>query len=206
LLVGLTVAVATGGTDSWDISAREHFRPDFVWGDSQQRANHVVFWLGPEKILTVFVIGCAVVSLWRLTLWPLVQGGVVVAATAGMVLALKFLVDRGDPTGQHTSLGGSFPSGHSAVLLVCVATGAMLISCPTRWWQWGGCLILEGILAVSMLSVGLHWLTDIVGGALVAGVVLGAEAVVVGPRGGWSHRGRHHRLRRQVRPHEQAAV
>lgn len=204
-LAALTVAVATGSTVSWDISAREHFRPDFVWGDNQQRANHVVFWLGPEVILAVFVVGCAIVSLWRLTLWPLVQAGVVVATTAGAVVALKFLVDRGDPTGQHTSLGGSFPSGHSAVLLVCVATGAMLVSCPTRWWQRGGCVLLEGILAVAMLAVGLHWLTDIVGGALVAGLVLGVEAVVVGPGGGWSHRGRHHRLRRRVGPHDEGA-
>jgi len=202
----LTVAVRTGVTDSLDVSAREHFRPDFVWGDDQQRANHVVYWLGPPKILAVFAVGCAVVSLWRWSLWPLVQGGLAVAMAAGMVVTLKFLVSRVDPTGQHTSLGGSYPSGHSAVLVVCLVTGAMLVSCPTQWWQRVGCALLVGVLAISMLEVGLHWLTDIVGGALIAGVTVGLEALVAGAGGGPSHRGRQHRFRRKVRPHEESVV
>ena len=64
---------------------------------------------------------------------------------------LKFLVDRADPRGEHTSLGGSFPSGHSAILSICVATGAIaLVSCPTRWWQRAGFVLLEAVLAVAM--------------------------------------------------------
>jgi hypothetical protein len=195
LLVALTVAVATGLTDSLDVSAREHFRPDLAWGEDQERANHVVFWLSPDHMLALLAIGSSVVSAWRWTPWPLVQSGFAVAATGGSVLVLKFLVDRGDPKGEHTSLGGSFPSGHSAVLLVCVATGAMLVSCPTRWWQRVGVLLVEGVLAVAMLYVALHWLTDIVGGALLAGVLLGVQALVAGPDGGPSHRGRRHRFR-----------
>jgi membrane-associated phospholipid phosphatase len=195
LLVLLTLAVAAGVTNSLDISVREHFRPDFMWGDDQQRASHVVSWLAPERVLVLLAIGSVWVSLWRSTLWPLVQSACAVAATGGGVLILKFLVDRGDPKGEHTSLGGSFPSGHSAILLLSVATGAMLMSCPTRWWQRVGVLLLEAGLALAMLYVGLHWLSDIVGGALVAGVVLGVEAVFAGSDGGPSHRGRRHRFR-----------
>jgi membrane-associated phospholipid phosphatase len=199
LLAVLALAVLAGFTDSLDVWARERFRPDFTWGDDQQRANHVVFWLAPAHMRVLLLVGSAVVSAWRWTLWPLIQSGLAVSATAGTVLALKFLMDRADPKGGHTSLGGSFPSGHSAVLLVCVATGAMLVSCPTRWWQRAGFLVLEAALAAAMLYVGLHWLTDIVGGALVAGVVLGIEALVAGPDGGPSHGGRRHRFRRPSR-------
>jgi membrane-associated phospholipid phosphatase len=195
LLLALTMAVATGVTDSLDVSARDQFRPNLMWGPDQERANHVVFWLNPDRMLLLLAIGAAVVSAWRWTLWPLVQSGLAVAATGGAVLALKYLVDRPDPKGEHTSVGGSFPSGHSAVLLVCVATGAMLVSCPTRWWQRVGFLLLEAVFAVAMLYVALHWLTDIIGGALVAGIVLGVQALVAGPDGGPSHRGRRHRFR-----------
>jgi undecaprenyl-diphosphatase len=192
-------------TDSLDVWARENFRPDLMWGSDQQRANHVVSWLGPPRMLLLLAIGSAGVGAWRGTLWPLVQSALAVAATGALAVAIKIVVDRPDPKGEHTSLGGSFPSGHSAILLVSVATGAMLVSCPTRWWQRAGVLLLEAVLAVAMLYVALHWLTDIAGGALVAGVVLGAEALVAGPEGGPSHRSRWRR-RHRPRPADRSAV
>lgn len=206
LLVFLSGAVAAGLTDHVDVWAREQFRPDFTWGDDQQRANRVVYWLTPTHDIAFLAIASAVVAAWRRTLWPLVQSAAVVSATAGGVLMLKFLVDRGDPTGEHSSIGGSYPSGHASVLLVCVGAAAMLVSCPTRWWQRAACLVVEAVLALAMLSVGLHWLTDIVGGALVAAAVLGATAVVAGPDGGPSHRGRRHRFRRSDRSAERSVV
>jgi PAP2 superfamily len=194
-LVLLTIAVALGVTHALDVSARERFRPGLAWGEHQQRANHVVYWLTPARLVLLLLVGSTVIAAWRRTLWPLVQSTLVVGVTGVLTLLLKVVVDRSDPTGQHRSLGGSYPSGHSATLLVCVATGTMLVSCPTRWWQRVGFLALEALLALAILYVALHWLTDIVGGALVAGLVLGLEAAVVGPDGGPSHRGRPHRLR-----------
>lgn len=187
LLMLLTLAVATGVTDELDVRVRETFRPHLMWGSDQQRAAHVVSALGPDHVLLLLAVGAAGVSLWRLNVWPLVQAAVAVAATGVLTLALKLLVDRGDPKGEHTSLGGSFPSGHSAILLVGVASGAMLLSCPTRWWQRLGVALLEAVLALAMLYDALHWLTDIAAGALTAGVVLGGVAAVLGPTGGPPH-------------------
>jgi undecaprenyl-diphosphatase len=201
LLVALTIGVATGLTDPLDVWVRERFRPNLVWGPEQQRWSHVVSWLSPMRFVLALAIGSALVGAWRGTLWPLVRSGVAVAATGCLTLALKVLLDRADPRGEHTSLGGSFPSGHSATLLVCVATGAMIVSCPTRWWQRVGILILEAVLVVAMLYIALHWLTDIVAGALVAGVVLAGEALVAGPSGGRSHR---RGWRRRARPAERS--
>lgn len=200
LLAALTAAVAAGFTDSLDVWVRDRFRPDLVWGPDQQRWSHVVSWLAPTRFVLLLAIGSAVVGAWRGTLWPLVRSGFVVAATGGLTLGVKVLVDRPDPRGEHTSMGGSFPSGHSAILLVCVATGAMIVSCPTRWWQRIGVLLLESVLVVAMLYIALHWFSDIVGGALVAGVVLAAVAFVAGPDGGKSHRSRWRRRARQRDP------
>jgi len=193
LLALLTVAVATGATNALDVSVRNHFRPDLVWGVDQQRASHVVSWLSPPRMLVLLFLGAAVVSAWRRTVWPLVQAAAAVALTGALTLGLKILLDRADPKGEHTSIGGSFPSGHSAILLVSVATGAMILSCPTRWWQRTGVLLAEVALGVAMLYDALHWLTDIVGGVLIAGVVLGVAALVAGADGGPSHRRRHRR-------------
>lgn len=193
LLVVVSVAVATGITDSLDVWVREQFRPELVWGADQQRASHVVSWLGPSRMVVCLGIGAAVVSAWRSTVWPLVQSAGAVAVTGCLTLALKVAFHRGDPLGQHTSVGGSFPSGHAATMLVCLASGAMLVSCPTRWWQRVGVVLLELVLVVAMLYVAFHWLTDIVGGVLVATAVLGVEAFWAGPNGGPSHRGRRRR-------------
>lgn len=199
LLIVLTVAVVSGITESLDVSARESFRPDLMWGDDQKRANHVLTWMSSRNMLVLLAVGSAAVSLWRLTLWPVVQAVSALALTGGLVFVLKFLVHRADPTGAHASLGGSYPSGHSAVLLACVGTIVMLASCPTRWWQWTGCLALESVLAIAMMYVALHWLTDIIGGALTAGVGLGFQALAAGPDGGPSHRGRRTRFRLPAR-------
>jgi membrane-associated phospholipid phosphatase len=187
LLAALTVGVTTGVTDPFDVWVRERFRPDLVWGPDQQRASHVVSWLSPVRMVQLLALGSVGVSVWRRTVWPLVRSVVALGVTAGLTLGLKVLVDRADPRGEHTSIGGSFPSGHSAILLVCVATGAMLVSCPTRWWQRAGCLFLEAVLVIAMLYVALHWVTDILGGLAVAGVVLGLQALVAGADGGRSH-------------------
>jgi len=207
LLAVLTVAVTLGLTDSLDVWAREHFRPDLMWGPDQQRASHVVSWMAPDRMILLLSLGSAVVAAWRLNVWPLLQSAFAVAMTGGLTLVLKVLVDREDPRGAHTSLGGSFPSGHSAMFLVCVATGAMLVSCPTRWWQRVGALVLEAVLAVAMLYIAMHWLTDIVAGALVAGIVLGVQALLAGPDGGRSHRKwRWQRARRPERTPDRTVV
>jgi undecaprenyl-diphosphatase len=189
-LAVVTAGVATGMTDSLDVWVREQFRPGLVWDADQERASHVVAWFAPSRMVVFLGVGAGVVSAWRLTLWPLVQSTLAVVATACLTLMLKVALDRSDPLGQHSSVGGSFPSGHMATLLVCAVTGAMLLSCPTRWWQRGVVVLLALVLVVTMLYVALHWLTDIVGGALVAGTVLGLEALWAGPDGGPSHRGR----------------
>jgi undecaprenyl-diphosphatase len=187
LLVLLSVAVVTGVVDSLDIAVRNHFRPDFVWGADQQRASHVVSALGPAHMVFLLAIGSALMALWRLNIWPVLQAGVALAATGALTLSVKLIVDRADPGGHHTSLGGAFPSGHSATLIVATLTGAMLISCPTRWWQRFAVALLWIALAVAMLYDTVHWLSDIVAGALAAGVVLGAMATALGPNGGPSH-------------------
>jgi membrane-associated phospholipid phosphatase len=202
LLGAVTTAVATGVTDSLDVWVREWFRPDLMWGPNQQRASHVTSWLAPDRMVMVLALGSAVVGAWRWTAWPLVRSAAAVALTGGLTLALKVLVDRPDPRGEHTSLGGSYPSGHTAILLVCVATGAMLVSCPTRWWQRVGLLLPIAVLAVAMLYDAFHWFTDIVGGTLVAGVVLAAQALLAGPGGGRSHR---NRRPRRTRPQDRSS-
>lgn len=147
--------------------------------------------LGNEAtVAAAGLIGAALLA-WRAR--SLRPGVVVIAAVGGAVLvniAIRALVDRplteaeihAAPllsTGHHP-----FPSGHVAgigallgIIAVCIAVGrsrnvqALLMI-----------LVVAGvvIVAFSRLYLGLHWLSDVIAGALLAGmaVILGSVALM----------------------------
>jgi undecaprenyl-diphosphatase len=74
-----------------------------------------------------------------------------------------------------TSDVGSFPSGHVAnAATMAVALALILALQRDRWWFWmlGAGYVVA--MALSRTYLGVHWLTDTIGGAL-----LGAGVAVV---------------------------
>lgn len=70
----------------------------------------------------------------------------------------------------------AYPSGHAAVAFALAQTTAPLVG-PRRWVLFA----VAGAVAVSRLYVGVHWPTDLIGGAAL-GVIVGAVALtLVGP-------------------------
>jgi membrane-associated phospholipid phosphatase len=143
----------------------------------------------PAVIAAAGLIGGALLS-WRARS---VRPGVIVIATVGAAVlaktAIKAVVDR-PPTQAEalalprlSTLHHPFPSGHVTgtgallgIIAVCIGVGrnhtvrALLTA-----------LVVAGVLIVafSRLYFGVHWLTDVVGGALLAAlfVILGHVAL-----------------------------
>lgn len=99
--------------------------------------------------------------------------------TAITVLIIKFLVKRPRPEGDwgqiyRSSDPHSFPSGHAAR-----ATMLTVIMFLTGIW-WIGLIMLVWTILVdlSRIGLGVHYLSDILGGTLI-GVVMGGLAVWV---------------------------
>jgi undecaprenyl-diphosphatase len=122
----------------------------------------LVWWLGrpPWKALALrFVLGIAV--------------------TAAVVFAIKFLVKRERPEGEW---GGfyrrtdphSFPSGHAARMAMLLVLGA------AQGPAWLALLLLAWapLVALARVAMGVHYLSDVAGGALV-GLLVGLILVVV---------------------------
>lgn len=173
--VVLGVLVATGATRSLDVAAREAFRPDGVWGDTQLRADVVVEGMRPVVVLAVLVAAGAAMSLVRMSPRPL-GFALALGLVAGVpALAVKRALARTDPYGNLSSIG-SFPSGHVMFVTVCLGGLLLMVRPRTVWWQWAGVASGAALMAVCMLLQAAHWLTDVVGGFLLGVIALATTA------------------------------
>lgn len=102
-----------------------------------------------------------------------------IAITAVIVLALKRLIRRARPEGEWGALyrrtdPHSFPSGHAARMAMLLVLGAAL---GPAWLGWL-LLVWAPLVALARVAMGVHYLSDIAGGALL-GVVIGVALVSV---------------------------
>ncbi|HEX7994808.1 MAG TPA: phosphatase PAP2 family protein, partial [Streptosporangiaceae bacterium] len=127
--------------------------------------------LGSTLVLSV-VIGAAALLValrrrWRLAAYLVVTG----AGALVLDPVLKVLVGRLRPVVAHPvahAPGNSFPSGHSLGSMVCY--GALfLVFLPAAHRRWRACLTvltaaLIAIIGISRILLGVHYISDVVGG------------------------------------------
>jgi undecaprenyl-diphosphatase len=114
--------------------------------------------------------------------WQAWSGGIIVAifVTAVLVMALKFSIRRRRPEGPWGSIyratdPHSFPSGHAArVILIAILT----LAWGPRWLA----LILmlwAPLVAWARVAMGLHYLSDVLAGGLLGGLVAAVRLLLV---------------------------
>jgi membrane-associated phospholipid phosphatase len=181
--IALAVAVHLRLLDTFDLIARTWARPNDVWGAAQMQADLVVEGLRPIVVAGLLAAFTAACCVKRRSLRPAAFVGGVCLATVALTVAVKIIMRRPDPHGSLGSDGGSFPSGH--VIAVMVGVGlAVLISRPHAGrWVLIIAALAGGLMGVCLLLQAVHWLTDLVGGGLLAVLVLS-----VATASGWSRR------------------
>jgi membrane-associated phospholipid phosphatase len=148
----LSVLVHAHVTDGIDLWVWHHLYPHQHWGLPQVVSDVLVEALQPAVTALVYVA-----LAWHRARAAVLGALLRVAVVTASVTFLKWFFDRPDVHGNTEHLGGSYPSGHMAAL---VAYGA-------PWW-------LAAPLGVALLVTGTHWLTDVVAGVLIGGVLRGA--------------------------------
>lgn len=114
-----------------------------------------------------------------------------VLAVAGAVVAidaLKDLVERGRPPTQfavHDASGLAFPSGHTALATVAFGALAYIHGSVVRWWSvrvaiWAAAVTVMLLVGFSRLYLGVHWLSDVLGGYALGAVWLGIVVTAFG--------------------------
>lgn len=178
----LAVCVHLGLLHTFDATVRQWMRPDGAWGTTQERADLVVHALRPELVAGLLVALSAGYCVKRRSLSPLIFVGGTGLLTVALTLGTKAVMARPDPHGLVVhSNGGSFPSGHTVAVMVCLGVGVLLTHPRAGRWVWLIPAAGGGIVGASMLLQAAHWSTDVLGGALLATGVL---AVVIAS--GWN--------------------
>jgi diacylglycerol kinase (ATP) len=128
--------------------------------------------------LGMILVGGAV-ALWYVTRRRYLDAMTVVAVAGGswvltVILKAAFGVARPDVAGRLDDVGWySFPSSHAVrgVALYVGLAALFVMRHPRSRWRWAvaaGLCWLAGGICWSRLYLGVHWLTDVVGGALAA--------------------------------------
>jgi membrane-associated phospholipid phosphatase len=144
----------------------EHRLPILDW------MSYGMNWLGGGAFGTfILPIAIVIVLLIIKRPWSALFFAIVSLASVGVVQLLKSIVGRARPEEMLVpSDFGSFPSGHAAnAATMAVALGIIF----PKVWVWAAGAIWVAAMMFSRTYLGVHWLTDTIGGALLgAGVVL----------------------------------
>jgi undecaprenyl-diphosphatase len=170
-----------------------HGEPPMLWASERSLLNHATLvgwwltWACYPKVLIPVCVGLLIVA-WRFQEW---RGRIVLS------IVLLLLCWQGADFFQHffarprrldwvvkheTSF--SYPSSHAAIVIGFYALWAILLYYSDLPWaarRVGAILLLLLSLAVcwARLALGAHYLTDLVGGALLGiALVLGATTIV----------------------------
>ncbi|MCW2601447.1 MAG: superfamily protein [Frankiales bacterium] len=171
-LGGLLILVAAGWADGFDTWIEDRLPPDHasgLAGITQGLSDAVILVANPRLVVPVtVVVALALAHRGRSEAVRTVIPAVVAVSVS--VVLLKLALHRPGPPGSAPpQLLGWWPSGHTATNLVCAGALAALTG---RRAVLGLALAWSAVVALAMVWVHAHWVSDVVGGALLGGLIL----------------------------------
>jgi len=161
--------------------------------------------LGGAAFVFPVLLAVALVVVWRL---KSIQAAAFllgsVAGGTGIGRIIKFLIHRVRPTGGlATAVGYSFPSTHVVAVVTLFGGMAFILSRrsilrPLKVFAWVFAVLISVAVAASRVYLGVHWVSDVYGGAIVgvAWLALCAVAWILWEKYGDSEP--HRKVRRHV--------
>lgn len=181
----VTAAVALRLT----LDVDERTLPWFTWLDEYPLGHAIprVLVLGGQFWLTgTLAVLAGAWASWRLHRWaPVIVSAVTVLGLDVVLWVVKVWIGRPAPASGINDVfvppGVSYPGGHAACALVaCLWIVHMIavVDPNTSWLRAAhvGAVVLAVVVALTTHTLGYHWITDTLGGWLLAGaIVIGAR-------------------------------
>lgn len=165
--IALTALVAAGAVDAADRRVFD-FCLDHHNSTIAAAADHFTNVLSPEADVAILLIGVGIRAWVRRRPAVVVPAILTVAVMAGIVLTTKNALGRPLPGMRHFEHAEGFPSGHTAMFLVCFGT-LVLLTTRRHPRRCTALLTVVGIgtvlIAASLVYDGFHWATDTIASA-----------------------------------------
>lgn len=170
LFLVLTVMVVTQtGVYDWNVPINQFFRNLYV--PDLQKAALMITYMGDKTVVGPTVAVAVVWLLWRKQWYMACHWIAIVLASYGFVAVSKYIYHSPRPTGfKQILLGNSFPSGHTTITVAVYAFYAVVLErlLPAQYRRliYGICATIIAMLIFTRLYLGVHWVTDVIGGLL----------------------------------------
>jgi undecaprenyl-diphosphatase len=187
VLAALGVLVSRYATPGFDESV-----PHWLSDHRAAGWNSVSWWLSKagdsHGIMIVALVFCALTFAVTRHLRPVLFLVVVMFGELSLFLASAAAVHR--PRPHVTQLDGvlptsSFPSGHVAATACLYSCVAVIVLGRTRaWWRWltvAAAVVMPVLVSTSRMYRGMHHPTDVLGGLLLAGLLVALAYWVIRP-------------------------
>lgn len=182
-LTGRSLAASDPALTQWAVSIRQAWSTALLFGFTHAG--------GTVGLTALTVIVCALLFWrgWREHAYVL--GGMMITSSL-LTVVLKLIFARERPSTElllaEPSSSFSFPSGHSLNSAVFAGTLAAFVLCSQakRWHTWVAVIVtvaFAGVVGFSRLYLAYHWLTDILGGFLLALALLFSGFALLRSRG-----------------------
>lgn len=164
-------------TDAWidqealyriDLRVNRHLRG--IFSESAIRLVAIFTDLGGTPVAVAISVGLGLWFIGRRAWWRLMALGVTMGAGTGIMWTLKGVFGRARPDGLlATPTSASFPSGHAFTATVLYGFLLFLVwretsSRPLRLTLTGLLVLLIVLIGLSRILLGVHWVSDVLGG------------------------------------------
>ena len=140
--------------------------------------------LGDGVVLTAMMVTIVGWLVWRKAWRAAIASTLVFLAGKLFAVLLKYGIYRPRPLELYTGAESfSFPSGHATMAAITFGVLAVLASHAMNRWSrslvYAICGLIVITIAYSRLYLGVHWLSDILGGVVFGGIMVAAFGVAI---------------------------
>ncbi len=139
---------------------------------------------GDGMVLAAMIAVTLLWLIWRGAYRAAIAAAIVFVAGSLFVTLIKYVIQRPPPVEVHAAFEAfAFPSGHATMAALAFGVVAVLVS--HSMGRWGRSIVIAtcgiAVIAISYSRVylGVHWLSDVIGGLLFGTIMTAAFAVAI---------------------------